>query len=221
MTVPQSSGVLEEKVKPRLRGISHALAFLGAVGGSVLLATASAQPVLHRAALLYGAGLMALFGISGLYHAPMWGSGARRVLRRLDHASIFLLIAGSYTPMAVLDARGAWSANLTFMWSAAALGIVFVVAWTHAPRVLRSGIYLALGSLAAPVILRLPAVIGSGRARLLLVGALIYALGAVVYARRWPNPSPTLFGYHEVFHLMVIAAAAMQYIALLDALRAF
>lgn len=204
------------KVKPKLRGVFHLFGFFASLGGTFFLALAPAEGAQYLAGVVYGASLCLMFGLSALYHRPMWSHAARERLRRLDHAGIFALIAGTFTPVAVLQGRGAWTGWLTLMWGAALAGMVFLVAWTYAPRGLRAGVYVALGLLAVPVVLALPEVIGLTRLAGILVGAGIYIAGALVYARRWPNPRPSVFGYHEVFHLMVIAAAAAHYAVVLD-----
>jgi hemolysin III len=149
----------------------------------------------------------------------MWSPRARAVLRRVDHSGIFLQIAGTFTPVAVLHAHGQWSPWLTVMWTGGALGMLFMVVFSNAPRALRTAIYVVLGLIALPVVLELPSLIGAWRVAGLLVGAAIYIIGAVVYARRWPNPDPRLFGYHEVFHVMVIVAAAMHFAVVVDLQR--
>lgn len=201
---------LEKKIKPKLRGVSHLFGFVAALGACVFLMMAPAQGLQYFAGLLYGASLCLMFGCSSLYHRPTWSPQARDRLRRIDHASIFTLIAGTYTPLAV-RATGGWSTSLTVMWGTALLGMIFVVIWTYAPRGLRAALYVVLGLLATPVLLKLHDVIGWPPALVLLVGSVVYIAGALVYARRWPNPRPEVFGYHEVFHVMVIVAAALHF----------
>lgn len=200
------------EVKPRLRGVSHALAFFAALGGCVYLALAPVEGTVHRAGLVFGVSLVLMFGISGTYHCPNWSDAACERLRRMDHAAIYLLIAGTFTPLAVLDGTGVVGRYvLGAMWTAALTGAGLSLVGRSGPRGLRSLLYVALGAVSVPVMLRLPQVIGPVRVRWLVFGAVLYALGAFVYARRWPDPRPTLFGYHEIFHLMVIAAASVHY----------
>jgi hemolysin III len=211
--------VIEESVKPRLRGLSHLLAAVAALCGCVQLALAPAQGARYVAALVFGLSLVLMFGVSGTYHWPTWSPAAYARLRRCDHAAIYFLIAGSFTPMAALETTSGWSGPLLWvMWSCALTGATLALLGISAPRGLRSALYVVLGALATPVVTQLPAVIGSGRVAWLVFGGVLYALGAVVYARRWPDPKPTFFGYHEVFHLMVIAAAAVHYGVLVDVL---
>ena len=207
--------LVQGKVKPRLRGVSHLFAFVTSLGGLVMLGLSSATGVQHLAGLIYGGSLALMLGLSALYHRPMWTLSARKRMRKLDHSGIGLLIAGTYTPLAVLDAQGHWSAGLTVMWGGALLALAFALFWSNAPRGLRAAVYIGLGLVSLPMLLRIPALIGSGPVLLLMVGAGIYIAGAVVYALRWPNPKPSVFGYHEVFHLMVIAAAAVHFLVVL------
>lgn len=210
---------LEEGVKPRLRGASHMLAFVAALGGCLQLLQAPAGEAQRLANLVFGFSLVLMFGVSGTYHWPTWSPSVYRRLRRLDHAAIYLLIAGTFTPWAVLDPTGGWSRPLLWvMWSAALTGAMLTLLGVSTSRGLRSALYVALGLVAAPVLLRLPDVMGAGRVGWLAFGGVLYALGAVVYARRWPDPKPHVFGYHEVFHVMVVAAAAVHYAVLLDVL---
>jgi hemolysin III len=204
------------KVKPQLRGVPHLFGFFGSLAGWLFLALAPTRGIYYASGIVYGSSLVLMFGLSALYHWPMWSHRVRRVLRRLDHCGIFLLIAGTFTPLAVIHARGAIQLTLWVMWISALLGMVFVVVWSHGPRQLRAGIYVLIGFLAAPVVLTLPARIGTGRVALLVFSSALYLMGAVVYARRWPDPKPAVFGYHEVFHVLVILAAAMQYAVVLD-----
>ncbi|WP_338870052.1 PAQR family membrane homeostasis protein TrhA [Myxococcus stipitatus] len=214
---PLAARPLEADVKPRLRGLSHAFAFVAALVGFFVLVAAPVQGVQRLADGIFGLSLVLMFGISGTYHVLTWGPEAHQRLRRMDHAAIYLLIAGTFTPLATLDAPGAWTQGLLWvMWGCALAGAGLSLAGISGTRGVRSGLYVLLGALAAPVMLRLPGVMGAGRATWLLVGGCVYALGAVVYARKWPDPIPAVFGYHEVFHVMVIAAAATHYAVLVD-----
>ncbi|MFE8602446.1 PAQR family membrane homeostasis protein TrhA [Archangium violaceum] len=211
--------LLEEEVKPRLRGVSHAFAFVAALAGYFFLALAPAQGVRYLAGLVFGASLVLMFGISATYHCPNWNPATARRIQRFDHAAIYGLIAGTFTPVAMLDAAGGWGPTMLWvMWISALTGAGLALLGRSGPRGLRSLLYVVLGTVSFPVIPRLPDVIGLTRAGWLVFGAGIYALGAGVYARRWPDPRPTLFGYHEIFHLMVIAGASVHYAVILDVL---
>ncbi|SDB79959.1 hemolysin III [Raineyella antarctica] len=195
-------------VKPRLRGWIHTVAapFM-LVAGIALLVTAQ-TPALKVSVAVYALAAVLLFGCSALYHRFYWGPGATTVLRRLDHANIFLFIAGTYTPLAVgmLEGRGRLTL-LGLVWGAAALGVLFRVFWLSAPRWLYTLLYVAMGWAAVgwmPAFWRIggPAVVV-----LLVAGGLVYTLGAVVYARKRPDPNPLWFGYHEIFHAATAIAA--------------
>lgn len=200
-------------VKPRLRGVSHKWAFyVSLVLGPVLvIAAPSGTPRL--AAGIYAISVTALFGTSALYHRITWASlKARMWMRRLDHSMIFVLIAGTYTPIALLTLNGALAtAILITVWAGAVAGIVLKLAWVNTPKLLMAIIYTALGWVAVVAFPDLVEQLGVAGASLIAAGGLLYTLGAFVYAFRRPDPSPTVFGYHEVFHALVIAAAALQY----------
>lgn len=201
------------KVKPALRGVFHFLGFFIALGGLWELALAPVTGWRFVAGLIYGASLAGMLGLSALYHRPTWSQAARARLRLVDHCGIFFLIAGSYTPFAALAAPTGWTVGLAFMWLGAVAGIAHAYLNDHGHRGLRAGVYVVLGLSAAPLVFSLPGTIGWARVLLLLAGAAVYIAGAGVYARRWPNPNPNVFGYHEVFHLLVLVAAALHYAA--------
>ena len=193
-------------------GATHGLGAILSVAGLTLLVTLAApHGGVHLAsALVFGLALLLLYTASALYHlipAPR----AKHALKVVDHAAIYLLIAGTYTPMAVLDARGELPLNLYVMWGAALFGILVSTVWTSMPRPVKAGNYVVLGLAAAPLVFRLLSLVGFGRVAVLVLGSLVYILGALVYARRWPNPRPLTFGYHEVFHAMVLVAAGLHY----------
>ncbi|MCY1079829.1 PAQR family membrane homeostasis protein TrhA [Archangium lansingense] len=211
---------VEVEVKPRLRGVSHAFAFVAALAGCLFLAQAPVEGVRYLTGMVFGISLVLMFGISATYHCPKWSPATSQRIQRFDHAAIYVLIAGTFTPMAVLDAAGGWGPRLLWvMWAAALTGAGLSLLGLSGPPGLRSVLYVVLGTVSIPVLLRLPGVIGSARVGWLVFGAVLYALGAGVYARRWPDPRPAVFGYHEIFHLMVIAAATVHYAVILDVLR--
>jgi hemolysin III len=210
---------VEVEVKPRLRGVSHAFAFVAALAGCLFLALTPAEGVRYLSGMVFGISLVLMFGISATYHCPSWSSATSQRIQRFDHAAIYALIAGTFTPMATLDGAGGWGPKLLWvMWAAALTGAGLALLGRSGPRGLRSVLYVVLGTVSLPVLLRLPDVIGPARVAWLVFGAVLYALGAAVYARRWPDPRPAVFGYHELFHLMVIAAAAVHYAVILDVL---
>jgi hemolysin III len=168
----------------------------------------------NRLALaVYAASLISLFGVSAVYHRVNWRSlSARRWMRRLDHSMIFMLIAGTYTPFAVISLHGSLSAwILVGVWALAFAGATFNLLWIGAPKWLLTALYLALGWAAAATVPQLLDAIGISGMLLLMVGGLFYTAGAVIYAIKRPDPLPTVFGYHELFHALVILAAAVQY----------
>jgi hemolysin III len=199
-------------LKPRLRGVLHEYAFFVSLACGVALILAATNGRARLAAAVYAGAVSALLGTSALYHRVTWRPRARRWMRRLDHSMIFVLIAGTYTPVALLALKGSLSSTiLIVLWAGAGGGMVFKLAWIDAPKWLFAAVYVALGLVTAAVFGQLPATIGWLGAAGLAAGGLLYALGAVVYASGRPNPWPRVFGYHEVFHTLVIAAAALHY----------
>jgi hemolysin III len=210
-----SRELVDEELRPLLRGLSHAYAFWAALVAAVVL-TVLVDPGAPRvSAVVYGVGLCALFAASGTYHRWRWNPRWRPLLRRIDHSTIFVFIAASYTPVALLVMHGTlrW-VILAAVWTGALIGVVLSVAWISAPRVLSAACYLALGWV---VVFALPQMVQRMAVAplvLLAAGGVLYSLGAVVYATKRPNPWPSTFGFHEVFHVLVIAAAAVQFVAL-------
>jgi hemolysin III len=195
------------------RGWIHAGTFpLAVVLGAVLIVVAEGGPARIGAAI-FAVASMLLFGISALYHRVRRHPRLTAVLRRLDHANIFLLIAGTYTPISLLCLpRDQWAPLLALVWGGAAAGIGFRLLWTRAPRWLYVPIYLALGW--AAVIYAGDLFAASWVAMtLVLVGGLLYSLGATVYGLRRPNPLPAVFGFHEIFHALTVAAFVCHWIA--------
>jgi hemolysin III len=200
---------------PRLRGVSHFYAFwcaMVAAGAMVAFAPGSAP---RAAGAIYGGGLCALFGASALYHRWRWDPRWRPILQRVDHSTIFVFIAASYTPVCVLVLHGSprWVVLIT-VWVGAAAGVAFSVAWITAPRALGAALYVALGWVA---VVAAPQLLGSLPAApliLIVAGGVLYTVGAVVFAAQRPDPWPRVFGFHEVFHVFVILAAAAHFVAL-------
>jgi hemolysin III len=199
-------------LKPRLRGVLHqwACACSLPLGLALVLVAGTARA---RIALgVYALSLIGLFGASALYHRINWRSvTAQGWMRRLDHSLIFVLLAGSYTPFAMLVLHGPLAtAILVAVWTGALLGVGFNLAWSDAPTWLHAALYVLLGWVAVAALPQLAGAIGIGGLMLLGLGGVLYTLGAVTYATKRPDPVPTVFGYHEVFHTLVIAAAALQ-----------
>ncbi|HEX9481535.1 MAG TPA: hemolysin III family protein [Solirubrobacteraceae bacterium] len=214
MTVPSAHAAAcpERGVKPRLRGVSHEFAFFVSLGCGVALILAASDGRARTAAIIYAFAVSALFGTSALYHRVTWRPRARRWMRRLDHSMIFVMIAGTYTPVALLALKGSLATTiLIVMWGGALGGIVFKLLWIDAPKWLFATVYALLGLVTAAVFGELPAAIGWLGVSGLALGGLLYLIGAVVYASGRPNPWPRIFGYHEIFHALVIVAAGLQY----------
>lgn len=199
--------------KPRLRGVSHQWAFFVSVGLGVALVLTAPPGRATAAAAVYAACVATLFGTSALYHRINWRStSARRWMRRLDHSAIFLLIAGSYTPFALLALDGTLAdVILVVVWAGAIGGIVLKLVWIDAPKWLVALIYVLLGWVAVAATPDLVDALGVTAAGMVGLGGLLYTVGAVIYASRRPDPVPAVFGYHELFHLLVIIAAGLQY----------
>ena len=199
--------------KPRLRGVSHQWAFYVslAIGAALVVAAPAGEPRL--AAAIYALSVAALFGTSALYHRITWASqAARRWMRRLDHSMIFFLIAGTYTPFALLVLDGDLATVImVVVWAGALAGIFMKLVWIDAPKTLVALTYLLLGWVAIATIPDMLDKVGVTATMLVAVGGLLYTAGAIVYALRRPDPAPTVFGYHEVFHALVVLAAALQY----------
>jgi hemolysin III len=205
----------EVRVKPRLRGVFHQWAFFVSLASGILLVLLATTTRALVAAVVYAASMSALFGVSALYHRVTWNGPARRRLRRLDHAMIFLLIAGTYTPVGLLVLKGTLATVvLAVVWGGAVAGIVLELVWTGAPRWLGGTVYLALGWVAVVAMPQLFARLGMAGGLLIVAGGLVYSAGAAVYALRRPDPVPAVFGYHEVFHLLVIAGVAAHFLAI-------
>jgi hemolysin III len=212
MTVPDLGSAVSTLVKPRLRGVSHQYAFFVSLACGVGLILAASGGRARVAATVYAVAVSALLGTSALYHRVTWRPRARRWMRRLDHSMIFVLIAGTYTPVALLALHGTLATTiLVVIWAGAVGGVVFKLAWIDAPKWLFAAVYVALGWVAVAVMGQLPAAIGWLGVAGLAAGGLLYTAGAMVYASGRPNPVPKVFGYHEVFHALVLAAVGLHY----------
>ena len=202
-------------VKPLLRGVLHQAAFaVSLVVGTLLVV--GAEGGRHRlAAAVFAGSAAACFGASALYHRVTWTPHMRLWMRRVDHAGVYLLIAGTYTPVSLLALSGAWRpVVLAVVWGGALAAIVLKFVWVAAPKWLAVAIALALGWVAVVALPQLATRLNPAAVVLLVVGGLLYTAGAVVYARRRPDPFPTVFGYHELFHALTIVAVACQYVAI-------
>ena len=207
---------LQAKVKPKLRGVIHGYAFwVSLLAGAFLVAFIADNGESRLALGVYALSLSALLGTSALYHRTNWKRpSTRRWMRRLDHSMIFLLIAGTITPFLVLVVDGPLADGvLIAVWVGAIAGIAVETIWMESPKWVSSITYVTVGSLGA---IALPAIIaeaGLGAGALIGIGGIFYVIGAVVYALQRPDPKPSVFGYHEVFHVLVVAAAAAHFAA--------
>lgn len=202
-------------VKPLLRGWLHLVCFFLALPAAAVVVALAESPRGRVGAAIYATGLVALFGVSGLYHRGRWSDARRRLMQRLDHGTIFVMIAGSYTPLCLLALRGwvAWT-MLAVAWVGAAAGFVLAFTSSRATRIARGTLYIVLGwvsVLAGPQLLRHLSI-----AELVLIaaGGLLFTVGAVFLLTHWPDPFPRVFGYHEVWHVLVVAAVVCHFIAI-------
>jgi hemolysin III len=201
-------------VKPKLRGWLHAGTFPVVVAAGIVLVSLAPNNRARISVAIFSVTAALLFGVSAVYHRGHWSPRAMGVLKRLDHANIFLIIAGTYTPFSVLLLPpGPARVLLWLVWGGATLGVLFRVLWVHAPRWLYVPVYVALGWVA---VVYLPDFLNGGVAAfvLVVVGGVLYTAGGVIYGLKRPNPSPRWFGFHEVFHAFTVAAFASHYVGL-------
>ena len=199
-------------LRPRLRGVSHEYAFYFAVVLGTLLALDASSARQRLAAVIFAATVAAMFGASALYNRVSWSPQWHPWMRRLDHSTIFLVIAGTYTPFGLLVLSGAWPwVILAVVWGGVLCAIVCKVVWIDAPTWVAVAFGSVLGWVGVVALPHILGEIGAAGVALLLAGGVLYTVGGIVYATRWPDPVPTVFGYHEVFHAFVIAGAGCQY----------
>lgn len=199
-------------MKPLMRGYIHQAAFVVAVGACALLITQSHGYAEFISNLIYSLSLIGLYGVSALYHVPMWGHRAYKVIRRIDHAAIFILIAGSATPICLFGIKGKLGIELiTIIWTTVIVGMLITVLWSHAPKGVRSIIYITVGWFIVPYFSEIKSSLGAMNISLLVAGGVTYTIGALVYAWKRPDPIPHIFGYHEIFHILVVIASALHF----------
>lgn len=212
MMIPQT--------KPLLRGVLHQEAAWCALGaGAVLVAMAQSMNAAVAAAV-YSMSLVIQFAVSSVYHRVQWTTTkARAVMRRADHSSIFILIAGTYTPISLLGLAGDSGRRLLItIWLGAAVGVALSLFWVNAPKVFLAVATVALGWTIVPYLGQARALLGAN-IWLVLAGGIAYTAGAIVYAARRPNPWPRVFGYHEVFHVLTLVGAVLHFVAVLHIVR--
>jgi len=204
-----------EAVKPRLRGWLHAaMAPLALAGGIVLICLAATPAGVVGGAIFLAASVL-LFGTSGVYHRGNWNTRSRMILRRMDHSNIYLFIAATYTPLALILLSGASRVILlVLIWSAAVGGLLFRLVWPSTPRWLYTVLYLVMGWTALGWLPAFYSAAGLAVLILLVAGGLCYTVGALVYARKWPDPSPAWFGFHEIFHVATMGGFVCHYVAI-------
>ncbi|WP_347356772.1 hemolysin III family protein [Bdellovibrio sp.] len=201
-------------VKPFLRGHFHQGAFYFALGACAMLIAGCKTSLEFVAMTIYSVGLVTLFGVSSLYHRINWKENSRLWMKRMDHAAIFIMIAATGTPLGLLALKDSGQKFLIVIWVAAFLGVIQSLFWVKAPKWLSAVLYVAMGWLASPYISEIKAAVGFPSLILILIGGLVYTLGAVIYAVKKPNPWPKTFGYHEIFHILTIVAATLHFIAI-------
>ena len=214
MTLDQPDWLANARRRPRVRGVLHQYAFFASLVVGVLLVVGAEDGIPRLSAFVFAASVAAMLGVSALYHRVVWPPAPRRWIRRLDHAAIFLLIAGTYTPFGLVALDGSWRVTvLAIAWTGALAAIVLKVAWIDAPRWVAALVAVCLGWVGVVALPEVHDSVGLTPLMLLGVGGLLYSAGAIIYALRRPDPAPSIFGYHELFHALVVAAAACQYVA--------
>jgi hemolysin III len=207
-------GVDAVRIKPKLRGVFHEAGFYAALAAGAAMVVTAEPGRSRTAALIFSSCVAVCFGASALYHRPTWTPRAREWLARLDHAGIYLLIAGSYAPFGLLVMSRTWAVTvLAIVWSGALVAILLKVCWLRAPKWLSAVNGLVLGWVGVAAfgqMLKLP----TPALVLVIASGLLYSAGAVVYALRRPDPVPTVFGYHELFHVLTVLAVAAEYVAI-------
>ncbi|MGI9658917.1 MAG: PAQR family membrane homeostasis protein TrhA [Gaiellaceae bacterium] len=200
---------------PLLRGVSHLVAFFASSAAGIVLLVLSPGIAPRLATAVFAASVTAMFAASALYHRFHWSLDAAVVIRRIDHAALYICIAGSYTAYVLLVLTGTWKvAILAAVWSGVFAAIVMKVAWADGPRWLAASIGIALGWIGVATVPQALGAGGNAAVGLVLAGGLLYTLGALVYALGRPDPFPRVFGFHEIFHVFVIGAVGCHYVAI-------
>jgi hemolysin III len=202
------------RARPRLRGVLHAAGFVVAcIVGTVFVASTDGKRLV--AAAIFAGSAVTMLGASTLYHRIMWSPRARTRMQRVDHAGIYILIAGTYTPVGLLSLHGSTQRTvLGVVWAGAAAAIVTKICWVGAPKWLSAVFGITLGWIGIAAMPQLAHSAGAAAVALIGAGGVVYTLGAIVYARRRPDPIPAVFGYHEVFHALTLVALGCQYVAI-------
>jgi hemolysin III len=208
------------KKKPKLRGYFHQEAFFISLGASMLLIAKSSTTLSLAASIIYAFGLLFLFGISAIYHRIHWEAKPRAILKRLDHSAIFILIASTATPLCMLALPEKDGHQfLLIIWGAALIGILQSVFWGKAPKFVSAFFYIGMGWLAVPYVNELKASLGGAQVSLIVIGGVVYTVGAIFYATKKPKLSPDFFGYHELFHFFTLIGAALHFIVIYQLIK--
>jgi hemolysin III len=207
--------------KPRLRGRLHQIAFFASIPAGITLVALAQGVEAKVGAAIFAVTLTGLFGVSAAYHLGRWSDGAKRLMKHLDHSMIFVFIAGSYTPITLLSLRPSWGITLLALaWSGAAVGVLITILRLERWHGVGFALYLVLGWLAAIATPQLLNSLSRAELGLLVTGGLLYTVGAVVLARKRPDPRPAVFGYHEVWHTLVVGASSCHFTLVLLLVRA-
>lgn len=200
-------------VKPKLRGYFHQEAFFMALGACALLIAKSSNSLSLVSSLVYSFGLLALLGISTAYHRFNWQPAQRQLMKRLDHSAIFILIAGTFTPLCLLALpEGSGRQLFIIIWSAAVLGVLQSIFWVKAPKYVTALFYVIMGWLAFPYLGELKNTLGLTSVYFMIAGGIVYTVGAIFYAIKKPNLIPGVLGYHELFHIFTVVGAAFHFV---------
>jgi hemolysin III len=206
--VTGTGSLVASTAKPLLRGVSHQVSFFCALVASAVLVVRARPGAATLAALVFGASLVTLFGTSALYHRVEWSPEARKRMRRLDHAAIFLLIAGGYTPLfGLVPSSAGGHGALAAIWIGSSVGVLKSLAWPDAPKWITALLCVLLGWMVVGQVIDRVGIVGSMSVGLLVASGAIYSVGALIYALKRPDPLPSIFGYHEVFHALVVLAS--------------
>lgn len=200
-------------IRPALRGVFHRIAVVAAVPAFLVLIILAPTPGARAASVVYAIGILAMLGVSAVYHSGRLSERTTRIFKRIDHSTILLAVTGSYTAVAVgaLDGRSRVTL-LVFVWTAAVVGMIIRMRWLHGPRAVTATVYLVVGWSALIEIAALVRSLDAVDTALLVTGGLLYTIGAIVYSAKWPNPFPRVLGFHEVFHALVVGAVVVHYV---------
>ena len=219
---PESSSpaVVVSIVKPLLRGWLHTICFFLAIPAGALVVVSASTPRARAGAAVYAVGLAAVFGVSAAYHRGRWSDTARRRMKRLDHATIFVMIAGSYTPLCLVLGGAKGTGLLVAAWVGAGVGFALAILGIVERPFVGTPIYIGLAWLLALAVPELSGQLTATQYQLLVAGGILYTVGAILFGTHWPDPIPGIFGYHEVWHVMVVAACVCHYGTIVSVVRA-